>query len=98
MGFFRDPKFRDFGTFIPKNPKSENPGIPRFFGIWIDFSEISRIRDFSKRYEKASANGLYPRSDTMARIGVFEQQIPLGVKKNRTLKNARTQRNSGWSL
>ena len=46
MGFFRDPKSRDknpgiLGFLSQKNPKSENPKIPGFFGIGIDFFGIS---------------------------------------------------------
>ena len=46
MGFFRDPKSRDknpgiLGFLSQKNPKSENPTIPGFFGIGIDFFGIS---------------------------------------------------------
>ena len=46
MGFFRDPESRDknpgiLGFLSQKNPKSENPKIPGFFGIGIDFFGIS---------------------------------------------------------
>ena len=51
MGFFRFPEYRDknpgiLGFLSQKNPKSENPKIPGFFGIGIDFFGISR--DFLK--------------------------------------------------
>ena len=50
MGFFRDPKSRDFGIFIPENPKSGNPKIPGFLGIGINFFGISR--DFRFRLKR----------------------------------------------